>query len=67
MITKIVVGFFMMGILFALVLAGRGVIKGKGSNISTLLSLKWRIGLSVFLFMCLFIAFSCGLIQPHGL
>ena len=32
MLTKIIIGFIMMAIMFTLVLAGRGIVKGEGTK-----------------------------------
>jgi cytochrome bd-type quinol oxidase subunit 2 len=39
----------------------------KGETKNMVRALTWRIGLSVALFILLFIAWANGLIQPHGL
>jgi len=40
--------------------------KDKGHSTRTLTLLKWRIGLSLALFLLLVIGFFTGIIQPHG-
>ena len=40
--------------------------KDKGRSTRTLTLLKWRIGLSVVLFVMLIVGYFTGLIQPHG-
>ena len=57
----------MVGILFSLVRAGVLLMRGGSNSGGTLMALKWRILLSVVLFSALFVAFSMGYIQPHGL
>lgn len=42
------------------------MIRDKGESPRMLHSLMWRIGLSIGLFVLLFIAYSAGLIRPHG-
>jgi len=43
------------------------LIRDEGKSNRTVKALTWRIGLSLGLFVFLFIAFSMGWIQPHGL
>lgn len=43
------------------------LIRDEGKSNRTVKALTWRIGLSLGLFIFLFIAFSMGWIQPHGL
>ena len=67
MFFKLLVVLVMVGIISAMFIAGKNILAGETRGNSALLSLKWRIGLSVSLFLVLFVAFSMGLIQPHGL
>ena len=39
--------------------------KGKNAE-NTFKALRWRIGLSVGLFIMLFVMFAAGVLQPHG-
>ena len=43
------------------------LVKDKGQTNSTVKSLSWRLGLSLCLFIALFVGFSMGWISPHGL
>jgi len=59
-------------ILLAIVLISLGsalyhLVSRKGDSDKLLKSLTWRIGLSVFIFILLFIGQAIGLITPHGL
>lgn len=40
--------------------------KDKGQSTRTLSLLKWRIGLSVMLFLLLIVGYLTGILQPHG-
>ena len=44
----------------------RHLVGDKGESNKMVRALTWRIALSVALFILLFIAWSKGLIQPHG-
>jgi succinate dehydrogenase hydrophobic anchor subunit len=66
MFTKFLIIIVMIAILYSL---GSGLfylIKDKGKSKRTIRALTWRIGLSIGLFILLFIAFALGLITPHG-
>lgn len=56
----------MLIILIALASSMLFLIRDKGQSNRTVKALTWRIGLSLGLFVFLFIAFSMGWIQPHG-
>lgn len=67
MLSKIIVIGFLVAILFFL---GSGLIhlvRHKGNGTKMVKSLTWRIGLSIGLFILLFIGFAAGLIQPHSI
>tara|TARA_Y100001934_G_C12146711_1_gene675269 strand:- start:604 stop:771 length:168 start_codon:yes stop_codon:yes gene_type:complete len=53
-----IIGILASGLLF--------LVKDKGHTNRTLKALTWRIGLSLMLFIFLFVAFSFGWIQPHA-
>lgn len=66
MVTKIIVIFVMIIILAAL---GSGLvflIRDGGTTNRTVKALSWRIGLSLALFLFLFLAFHMGWIHPHA-
>ena len=66
MVTKIIVIFVMIIILAAL---GSGLvflIRDGGTTNRTVKALSWRIGLSLALFLFLFLAFHMGWIRPHA-
>ncbi len=43
------------------------LVKDKGQTNSTVKSLSWRLGLSLCLFIALFVMFAMGWIAPHSL
>lgn len=67
MIAKIIVLAFMALILYFLGSGAYYLIKDAGTKRRTVQSLTWRIGLSLVLFILLFVAFRFGWIQPHTL
>jgi len=66
MIMKIVILFFCLFILFSLGSALVYLVRDKGQSDRVVKALTWRIGLSLLLFVLLFIAFALGWITPHG-
>ena len=67
MIFKIIVLILLAIVLIALGSALYHLVSNKGDPDKLLKSLTWRIGLSVFIFVLLFIGQAIGLITPHGL
>ena len=67
MIFKIIVLILLAIVLIALGSALYHLVSNKGDSDKLLKSLTWRIGLSVFIFVLLFIGQAIGLITPHGL
>ena len=67
MIFKIIVLILLAIVLIALGSALYHLVSNKGDSDKLLKSLTWRIGLSVFIFILLFIGQAIGLITPHGL
>ena len=65
MITKLLVITVMLIILFALGSSLYFLIHDDGKSNRIVKALTWRIGLSVTLFIFLFIGFSLGWITPH--
>lgn len=64
---KIAIVLAMIAILFALGSSLFYLVKDEGKGKRTVLGLTLRIGLSLGLFILLFIAFAMGWIQPHEL
>ena len=65
MLAKIIIIILMLIVISALFSGLINLVRGK--NISMVRSLTWRIGLSIALFIFLFIAFKFNLITPHGI
>lgn len=63
---KILIVACLVGIVVSLGSGLFHLVNDKGESKKMVRSLTWRIGLSVALFILLFIAWSQGLIQPHG-
>lgn len=64
---KLIVIAAMLIIIFAMFVSAKNIFSANRVSQQVLLSLKWRVGLSVCLFVLLFMAFASGFIQPHGL
>ena len=61
--------FILLVLLVILGSLGSGLyymIKDKGQSDRVVKALTWRIGLSVTLFLLLFILFATGVIEPHS-
>lgn len=67
MIFKIVILVLLAIVLISLGTALYHLVSNKGDSDKLVKSLTWRIGLSVFIFILLFIGQAIGLITPHGL
>lgn len=66
-ILPIIVMIFMIMIVIALATGLYGLISDRKQTTRTVKALTWRIGLSLVLFMLLFVGFFMGWIKPHGL
>jgi hypothetical protein len=68
MLVKAVIILFMVFILYSLGSAFVFMVKDKdkGEGDRTLHRLMWRIGLSLFLLLLLFVMFQLGWIEPSG-
>ncbi|MBA2651483.1 MAG: twin transmembrane helix small protein [Tatlockia sp.] len=66
MITKAIIILVMLVILFALGSSLFFLVRDEGKTTRTVKALTWRIGISLVLFLFLFLAFSLGWIKPHG-
>jgi hypothetical protein len=64
---KILIVACLVGIVVSLGSGLFHLVNDKGESKKMVKSLTWRIGLSVALFVLLLIAWSQGLIQPHGI
>ena len=66
MFAKVLVLIIFFGILASLGSALVFLIKDKGASDRMAKALSLRIGVSVGLFVLLFVLYAAGLIQPHG-
>jgi hypothetical protein len=66
MLVKAVIILFMVFILYSLGSAFVFMVKDKGEGDRTLHRLMWRIGLSLFLLLVLFVMFQLGWIESSG-
>ncbi len=64
---KAIVLVVFVGILYSLGSALFYMIKDRGGTDRTAKALTLRIGLSVALFLLLFVLYGLGLIEPHGI
>ncbi len=64
---KIVIVVFMLAIVYSLGSALYCLVSKRGGPDQMVKALSWRVGLSIALFILLFIAENLGYIQPHGL
>jgi len=69
MLIKLVIILFLLVILYSLgsALYYLAHERGKADANRVVKALSWRIGLSFLLFILLFVAYSIGWIQPHGI
>ena len=66
MLVKAIIILVMLIILFCLGSGMVFLVRDEGKTKRTVKALTWRIGLSIILFLFLFLAFSMGWIKPHG-
>jgi hypothetical protein len=66
-IIKVIIGLLFGMIFFALGSALYFLIRDSGNSDRIVKALSWRIGLSILLFILLFVAFSLGWIVPHSI
>lgn len=64
-IIKMIVGVFFLLIFFSLGSALYYLVHDNSDSDRVIKALTWRIGLSILLFVLLFIAFAFGWIHPH--
>ena len=65
MLAKLVIVLFLILILCCLGSALYYLLTGKGGSTSMAKALSWRIGLSLLLFVLLFVGFATGVLHPH--
>jgi len=66
MLAKAVIILFLITILYSLGSAFYFMVKDKGQGDRTLHRLMWRIGLSLFLLLVLYVMFQLGWIESSG-
>jgi hypothetical protein len=66
MFIKAIIIVVMLVILVALGSSLIFLVRDEGKTTRTVKALTWRIGLSLVLFLFLFLAFSMGWIKPHA-
>ena len=65
MLFKIIIIAFLLIILYCLISGLYHLVQNKEDSDSVAKALTWRVGLSLLLFILLFIAFALGWIVPH--
>lgn len=63
---KIIIIVFLIAILYSLASSLFYLVKEKGEGTGTVNRLTWRIGLSIVLFVLLWVAFQLGWIEPSS-
>lgn len=63
---KLIIILFFLAILYSLGSGFYFMMKDKGESDRLVRSLSWRVGLSLALFLILFVAVKLGFIQPTG-
>ena len=66
MIGKIIIIAFLLAILYSLASSFYFLVQDKGEGDRTVRRLMWRVGLSLFLLLILFVSFKMGWIEPQG-
>ncbi|MDT8319424.1 MAG: twin transmembrane helix small protein [Xanthomonadales bacterium] len=66
MAIKIVVILFIIAIIYSLASAMFTLVRDKGEGDRTVRRLSWRIGLSILLFIFLWVAYQLGWIEPNS-
>lgn len=67
LLVKFIVVIFLLAILYSLGTALVFLVRNKEHSEDVVKALTWRIGLSLGLFVLLFVAYALGWIQPHGI
>ena len=66
MFVKVIIVVFLLVVLYTLGSSFYFMVKDKGEGDRMLKRLMWRIGLSIFLLLLLYVMFRLGWIQPSG-
>lgn len=64
---KIIIILLFLAVLGSLASAMVFLVKDKGETNRTAKALTYRIGISVFIFVLLILAYFAGFIEPHGI
>ena len=67
MFTRIIIYIAMLFILLSLMSGLIFLVRDEGKTKRTVKALSWRIGISLALFIFLFLAFSLDFIKPHSI
>jgi hypothetical protein len=67
MLVKVVIIAMLVGIVLSLGSALRHLVREPHGSTRMVKALSWRIGLSLALFLLLFVGFATGVIEPHGI
>ena len=66
MLIKIVIILFLLIILYSLASSFFFLVRDKGQSDRTVRRLTWRVGLSLLLFLLLWLAYTLGWIEPNS-
>jgi len=66
MLLKFVIILFLLIILYSLASSFFFLVKDKGQSDRTVRRLTWRVGLSLLLFLLLWVAYTLGWIEPNS-
>ena len=66
MLSKLIIIAFLIAILWTLLSSFYYLVKDKGEGTRTVRRLTWRVGLSLFLFMLLYVFFRLGWVEPSS-
>ena len=66
MLSKLIIIAFLIAILWTLLSSFYYLVKDKGEGTRTVRRLTWRVGLSLFLFILLYVFFRLGWVEPSS-
>lgn len=66
MMIKVIIVLFLLIILYSLASSFFFLVKDKGQGDRTVQRLTWRVGLSLLLFLLLWVAYTLGWIKPNS-
>ena len=67
MLARIIIILFLALILYCLGSGLYYLVNDKGRSTRVVVALSWRIGLSLLLFLLLFVGYALGWISPHAI